>query len=209
MTEEKEMMGFAQLKRNGKLNGIQFDNNARTLWLAGEQIASGVLPEQDDRYRYFYELRFLDDFPQITHWAFGSAWTQQVMLKRPEQSDGDTLRGQIFFASEEDLGMYSIERSHDPLTRLAPIVNVPLPKLFSQALNLPLRIVLAQMVTQALDDELPYDQWQLVTSLLPRDNVVDVLTTDMVGTYGFRLKYLPLDLRQALCELQNISLGGK
>lgn len=210
MTDKQEMMGFAQLKRNGKPNGIAFGkDHARTLCLAGEEITNGVLPEQDDLYRYFYELRFLDDFPQITHWAFGTAWTQQVLLKRPEESDGNELRGQILFASEEDVGIYSVERSHDPLTRLAPIVNMPLPKLFPLALNLPLRVALAQMLTQALDDELPYDQWQLVTSLLPRDDVADVLTTDMVATYGFRLKHLPDDLRQALCDLQNISSGGK
>ncbi|MBT7071952.1 MAG: hypothetical protein HN855_07535 [Anaerolineae bacterium] len=205
MTNDNQDLAFAQIKRAGKPHGIAFErDDGRTLWLADKQTATGVLPAQDDLYTYFYELRFLDDFPQITHWTFGSAWTQQVMLQRPEQVDGDELRGRMFFASEDDLGIYKVERSYDLSMRNAPQVYVPLPKLFQQVLNIPLQIVLAQMVTKALDDELPYDQWHVVSSLLLRDEVVDIFTTDMAATYGFQIKALPNDLRQALCELQSL-----
>ncbi len=206
MNEHNQDLGFAQQKRPGKKHGITFDpDGTRKLWLADMQIATGVLPEQDDRYKYFYRLRFLDDFPEITHWAIGSAWTQRVMMQRPEQVESDELRGRIYFASEDDLGIYRIERSYETLMSNAPIVHAPLPKLFPSALNIPLQIVIAQMVTKALDDDLPYNQWHTVTSVLLREEVADVISTDMISTYGFRFKTLPVDLRHALCELQGIT----
>jgi hypothetical protein len=60
------------------------------------------------------------------------------------------------------------------------------------------------MAFAALDDDLPYDQWHFVTSLLQRDEVADVLATDMAACYGFRIKGVANDLRQALCDLQGI-----
>jgi hypothetical protein len=84
---------------------------------------------------------------------------------------------------------------------------VPLPKLFNQPLNIPLRVVIAQMLTAALDDDMPYEQWYLVTSLLARAEVEEVFTTDMAATYGFQIKALGNDLRQALCDLQGIRQG--
>lgn len=207
MTQPLNTLGFAQLKKNRKPNGIAFDGDgSRTLWLADQQIAGGVLPDKFDLYSYFYELRFLEDFPEIEQWTFGAAWTQKVMIEEPKTRQGELI-GNAYFASEDDLGIYIIEQGHDPLMKFAPVVQTPLPKLFNQPLNIPLRIVIAQMVTKALDDELSYGEWYPVTSLLPHDDVAAVLTTDMVSTYGFQIKALGNNLRQALCDLQSISQG--
>lgn len=201
----KEKLGFAHLKKNRK-NGILFEKDRRTLWFKDQRIATGVLPGRIDPHPYFYELRFLDDFSEITEWAFGSAWTQQVMIGQPKVSQGELL-GKFYFASEDDRGIYIIEQGHEPLKKFSPIIQTPLPSLFNHPLNIPLRIVIAQMLIAALDDEMPYDQWIPVTSLVRRDDVADLFVTDMVSTYGFQIKALGNDLRQALCDLQNIQLS--
>jgi hypothetical protein len=199
-----DQMGFAQRKRDDKPNGILFaKDGTRTLWLNNEQIAQGILPEKITLRGYFYDLRFLDDFPQITHWAFGDAWTQKILLKKPRQMHTE-LVGNLLFGSEDDLGTYIIERSYEDMLKRAPLVQTPLPTLFNVPLNLPLRIVIAKMVLTALDDDLPYEQWHFVTSLLPREEVAKIFTEDMSGTHGFRIKGVANNLRQALCELQGI-----
>ncbi len=203
-SKRKENLGFAQQKRERKSNGILFaKDGTRTLWAGGEKLALGVLAENFGSYDYFYNLRFLNDFPEITHWAFGDAWTQQVMLKTPRRIF-DEVVGTILFGNKEDQGAYIIEVSYDDAHQRAPIIQTPLPNLFNKPLNLPLRIVIAKMALAALDDDLPYNQWHFVTSLLPREEVPDALTTDMASTYGFRIKGVANDLRQALCELQGI-----
>ena len=207
MMNNKTMLGFAQIKRAGSPNGILFhEDETRTLWLEDEKIATGVLSGGIDLYTYYYELRFLEDFPEIAEWAIGSAWTQQVKIEQPGASQGE-LVGKLFFASEDDRGIYIVERGHDPMKKFAPVIQVPLPGLFNVPLNIPLRILLAQMLVAALDDDMPYDEWIPVTSLVRRDDVADLFVTDMAGAYGFQIKALGNDLRRALCDLQNIQQG--
>ena len=172
-----------------------------TTWQWGflPQHPSPYIPRAND----LHNLRFLDDFPEITHWAFGDAWTQQIMLKAPRRIH-DELMGILLFGSEEDQGAYIIEVSYEDAYKRSPVVQTPLPRLFNKPLNLPLRIVIAKMALAALDDDLPYEQWHFVTSLLPREEVAEVFTRDMATTYGFRIKGVANDLRQALCELQGI-----
>ena len=117
------------------------------------------------------------------------------------------MLGKFFFASEDDRGIYIIEPGHDPAKKFTPIVQTPLPNLFNHPLNIPLRIVIAQMLIAALDDDMPYDQWIPITSLVRREDVADLFVTDMVSAYGFQIKALGNDLRQALCDLQNIQQG--
>ena len=63
-TDEK--LGFAQRKRDDKANGILFaEDGARTLWLKNEQIAQGVLKDEFTLRDYYYNLHFLNDFPEI------------------------------------------------------------------------------------------------------------------------------------------------
>ena len=201
----KEKLGFAHLMKNRK-NGILFEKDQRTLWFKDQQIATGVLPGRINPYTYYYKLRFLDDFPEITEWAFGSAWTQQVMIGKPRSDQGELL-GKFYFASEDDRGIYIIEPRHEPLKAFAPLVQTPLPGLFNHPLNIPLRIVIAQMLIAALDDEIPYDQWIPVTSLVRREDVANLFVTDMINAYGFQIKALDNNLRLALCDLQNIQEG--
>ena len=204
-TTKTELMGFAQIKKENKPSGILFDpkDGTRTLWLNNKKIVQGILTDALTPHDYNYNLRFLDDFPDVTHWAFGSAWTQKIMLKKPRQMHTE-LVGTLLFGSEEDQGSYIIERSYDDTLKRAPLVQTPLPALFNSPLNLPLRIVIAKMILAALDDDLPYGQWHFATSLLPREEVAEVFARNMAATYGFQIKGVENDLRQALCELQGI-----
>ena len=207
----EERFGFAQLEKDG--NGIAFQDGKRVLLLRGQVVAEGAWRESADPRDYFYHLRFLDDFPQITHWAFGDAWTGPIRIERPRRTDADTLEGLVYFGDEDDFGVYRIERAYDSPVRAVdvseqrlppPWVTAPLPRLFDVPLNLPLRLIVARAVTAALDDNWPYGQWHTVSSAVEREHVPQVLTQDVGATYGFRLKGIPTDLREALCVLQGL-----
>lgn len=203
-------IGFGQLKKDTP-NGITFENGRRRLYLRDQVLAEGQLPGDFTPWDYFYNLRFLQDFPGITHWAFGDAWTQRLKITRPKRR-GDQLEGWVFFGDEEQRGLYIIERAFDqyPLAQAPdemrlppPWVTTPLPPLFDVPLNIPLRLIVAKAVTAALDDDWPYDQWELVTSALAPEEVPQVFVTD-IGIFGFRVRGLDTDLRRALCTLQGI-----
>ena len=128
----------------------------------------------------------MDDFPQVSHWAFGDAWTQRVLIRKPDNISGD-LVGTICFASEDDTGAYIIERNYGSVGMdTAPIIQVPMPSLFRIPMNLPLRIILAKMIFWALDDDMPFNQWHFVTSLVSRDEVSSVFAPGIVAAHGFQ-----------------------
>ena len=200
----KQRLGFGNLKKQSS-NGIEFGpDGERCLYSKEKLVARGVLDEVPPPRDYFYNLRFLDDFPQVTHWAFGDAWTQQVLIHKPKAQDSDTLWGQIHFASEEDTGVYVIERSYE--TPPAPYITVPMPAQFDVSINFPLKLVLARLLLQALDDNAVYDRWYFVTSLVESKDVPTVLVKDVRTTYGFRFKNTPVDLRSALCDWQGLRI---
>jgi len=208
-----ETIGFGNLKQDAP-NGIAFRGGQRALYFGGQVVGTGVLGGEFDPYDYFYHLRFLEDFPAVRWWAFGDAWTQRIMVKPSRGEGADILTGLVHFGDEEDAGLYVIERAYDPYPPRAlapgeqwifpPWVQAPLPGSFDAALNLPLRLLVARAVTAALDDNWPYDQWMTVTSVLDRIQAPQVITADVGLAYGFRIKGLPTDLRQALCELQGL-----
>ncbi|RME87979.1 MAG: hypothetical protein D6770_08035 [Anaerolineae bacterium] len=205
------IIGFGNLRKDAP-NGIEFVNGKRLLYYRGEVAAEGVLDEKIAPRDYFYRLRFLDDFPEVSHWAFGDAWTQRLRIGRPQRVDADTLEGVVWFGDEDQVAVYRIERAYDvhgaraphEMRPSAPWVTAPLPPLFDVPLNLPLRLIVGRAATAALDDDWPYETWQVVTSLVAREHVPAVLTTDIASTYGFRLRGLPMDLRRALCEVQGV-----
>lgn len=207
-----ETIGFGNLRKDN-LNGIEFQDGTRVLYFQGKVVARGALKDTLAPRDYFYHLRFLDDFPQVRLWAFGDAWTQRIKVEKPKRS-GDELSGWVCFGSDDERGFYSIERAYDPYPPRAlapgeqwifpPWVNAPLPPRFDVPLNLPLQLIVARAVTAALDDNWPYDQWLTVTSTLERDQVPHVLAQDVALSYGFRLRGVPLDLRQALCDYQGL-----
>lgn len=204
-------LGFANLKKNGH-NGILFDGSIRRMFVMGQEVARGILKEEVSPREYFYHLRFVEDFPEVTHWAFGDTWTQRVRLEAPFLVRQDEVIGKICFASEEDTGIYLIERGYE-LTRSrtdahswypVPVVDVSLPRYNNNPLNLPLRLILAKAALDALDDAWPYGQWQFVSSLIEAQAVAKVIVEDLPGTYGFRLKGLDANLRAALCDMQGL-----
>lgn len=207
-----DTIGFGNLKKSS-LNGIEFAHGRRLLYFQGQVAAEGVLKEAFQPRRYFYALRFLDDFPQVLWWAFGDAWTQRIMIEPPRRDAAGGLSGFIFFGDQASRGIYIIENAHDPYPPRAvepgahgfpPWVHTPLPPLFDVPLNLPLRLVIARAVLGALSGDFPYHHWQTVTSVVERGHVPQILTTDLARDCGFRIKALPVDLRQALCELQGL-----
>jgi len=208
-----ETIGFGNLKKTSP-NGIEFQDGKRTLYFQGQAVAQGKLGGSFAPRDYFYNLRFLDDFPHIALWAFGDAWTQRLKVGRPKVDNEDELSGLVYFGDEDSKAVYVISRAYDvyPVRAIdpgesfstPPWVQAPLPPLFDVGLNIPLRLIVARAVLAALDDNWPYDQWQVVTSVLERGQVPEVLASDVALTYGFRLRGVPMDLRQALCEFQGL-----
>jgi len=208
-----EPIGFGNVKKNTP-NGIEFSDGGRALYFQGKRIADGALREDISPRDYFYGLRFLDDFPQVASWAFGDAWTQRIMVRRPKRDSMDSMWGEVYFGDEENRGMYVIERAYDPYPPrpidvgedylFPPWVQTPLPPRFNVTLNIPLQLVVARAVLSALDDNFPYEQWQFVTSVVEREHVPQVIVEDIALAYRFRIKALPLNLRLALCDLQSI-----
>ncbi|MEP0805687.1 MAG: hypothetical protein HRF47_09370 [Chloroflexota bacterium] len=211
-------IGFGNLKKKFSSgvefkNGIEFRDGKRFLHFMDQVVAEGVLPGEQEPREYFYNLRFLEDFPQIEHWAFGDAWTQRIKIGRPKRRD-DELEGWVYFGDDDSRSLYIITRAYDPYPVRAvapgedfsypPYVWAPLPPLFDVSLNFPLRLIVARAVLAALDDNWPYDQWQVVTSVVEREHVRDVIVPDVALAYGFRLRNTPLDLRQALCDFQGL-----
>jgi len=204
-------LGFAHVKRNGS-SGIVFEGSVRRMYVMGKEVARGTLDGEIPVREYFYHLRFLEDFPEITHWAFGDAWTQRVRIDEPFIRRQDEVIGRVRFASEEDSGVYIIERGYE-LSRSnedgnvwypTPVVQVPMPRFNSNPLNIPLRLLLAKAVLDGLEDNCPYGEWQFVTSVIPAETVSTVWVEDLPATYGFRLKGIGTNLRAALCDLQGL-----
>ncbi len=198
-----EIYAFANLlNKHYPKNGIRFQpDGVRVLVVEGQDIARGALPGSIPQRDYFYNLRFLDDFPQVTHWAFGDAWTQRVKIAPPRYRAHE-WDGFMYFASEEDAGMYVVEQSFE--TPPAPYITLPMPDNFRVPINFGLKVTLARMLLAALDDDLPYDQWHIVTSLVERQDVPRVLAQDVRTTWGFIFRNTPTDLRQALCDWQGL-----
>ncbi len=198
-----EIYAFANLlNEDYPKNGIRFrPDGGRDLVVEGRAVDQGMLPNAILPRAYFYHLRFLDDFPQVTHWAFGDAWTQRVKIAPPRHRSG-VWDGLMYFASDEDAGAYVVERSYE--TPPAPYVTVPMPTHFRVPINFGLKVALARMLLAALDDDLPYDRWHTVTSLVRCADVPRVLAQDVRTAWGFRFKNTPTDLRRTLCEWQGL-----
>jgi hypothetical protein len=83
-------------------------------------------------------------------------------------------------------------------------IDAPLPPLETQAINLPLRVTLGNLILKTITGEKQRDQWQFVSSLVERDVLAEAFPTELDGL-GWRLHNVPMPLRNALCHLQGLS----
>lgn len=178
-------------------------------------------------WEYWYNLEFVNSFPQVTHWWFGDAWTGIVRIWEPEaagrdpESGAPMLSGWIAFGSGSAIDTDSADMDGVPalpwtvvLTN-PPRVNIPLPPMSASLANLPLQLLLAEKVIEVLStlvertgylDGMPGDASPgievALTSLVNREELKRAFPTE----FGpWRLDRLPdLTPREALCRVQGL-----
>jgi hypothetical protein len=179
-------------------SGIEWLPGQAKLYQFGRPIAT-ARHDTPSPYAFWHNLAFAECFPEVTHWWLRSAWTQALRLTRLQglMDDGAAWGWMQFVDDQTPAQMYTITES-DP-----PVVAVPFPPNENQPLNLPLRLALARLAVGLLHDDVVPDEWLLVTSLVPRDELRDVFSTELSTIWVLEgLETMPL--RQALCQLQGL-----
>jgi hypothetical protein len=153
--------------------------------------------------KFWYELEFMKHFPQVLYWYFGSSWTGRVRVSAPlsplEDTQGTFVTGFMQFVDEQsDALPYSIGLTN-------PVeVYTPLPPLIDSrvsALNLPLRLRLGELVTLLTTGDILADEWLVVTSLVERSELPDLLsTTATTAGRNWIIEQLPYSPRELLAE---------
>jgi hypothetical protein len=153
--------------------------------------------------KFWYELEFVKHFPQMLYWYFGSSWTGKVRVSAPlsplEDTQGTFVTGFMQFVDEQtDALPYSIGLTN-------PVeVYTPLPPLIDSrvsALNLPLRLRLGELVTLLTTGDILADEWLVVTSLVERSELPDLLsTTATTAGRNWIIEQLPYSPRELLAE---------
>jgi hypothetical protein len=153
--------------------------------------------------KFWYELEFIGHFPQVDYWYFGSSWTGRVRVSAPlsplEDTQGTFVTGFMQFVDEQtDALPYSIGLTN-------PVeVYTPLPPLIDSrvsALNLPLRLRLGELVTLLTTGDILADEWLVVTSLVERSELPDLLsTTATTAGRNWIIEQLPYSPRELLAE---------
>ena len=196
------MMACGHVYNSQTKTGIELVNLATTkpatstrakLWQTGQLLAeasvelppasaststSASASTSTTKWDFWYNLEFARVFPQVSHWWFGSAWTQRVRVSAPTGIlDDDTVTGLMQFVDDEQPGTLWTMTPSDPV-----LIYTPMPTFDVNPLNLPLRLRLAELVIAMLEGDIKSDEWQLVTSLVHRDELEARLPTDPAGT---------------------------
>lgn len=177
------------------------------LWQTGELVGEVELAVGTSRWEVWYKLLFCELFPQVTHWWFGSAWTQRVRLSGIAGTlADDSVTGLMQFVSEE--------QSATPwtVTPGSPVrVYTPLPPFDIHPLNFPLRLRLAQLVLDLIGGEIAADKWLVVTSLVTPPELAYYLPLTSGGKLAgenWQLDDPRLEagesLREIFCRLQGL-----
>jgi hypothetical protein len=84
------------------------------------------------------------------------------------------------------------------------VIATPYPPNEVQPVNLPLRLALSRLVSGVITGDIEPDQWNLVTSLVQRDELEIVYPVSR-ASLSWQLEGILKSLREALCCLQGIS----
>jgi hypothetical protein len=180
--------------------GIEWRPKIVRLWDRGEVILE-TAHKTTSAHHFWYDLAFVECFPEIGHWWFRSAWTQRVRLTKAQgKLSADTVWGYMQFVDAQQPGQMWTVTEGD-----IPIIDTPYPPHETQPVNLPLRLALANLVSGTLTDEVVPDRWMLITSLVERDQL-DLTFPVTRNGLPFRLQGVATSLREALCGLQGIQV---
>lgn len=170
-------------------HGIEWNENEARLWQDGSVIARAA-HNADSARAYWYSFAFARDFPQVTHWWFGSSWTQAVRVSLPQgMLASQTSFGTIQFMHEtQPRDLWTVYRD------TVSAISVPAPPFEAQnfAANVPLHRQLMQMVVAMLLGNVQHDQWYTVSSLVAAKRLPAILDRSYHRTWRAERYYLPL-----------------
>jgi len=161
-------------------SGVKWTPETLELWLRGERldVAEVATATALDCWR---DLAFVRAFPTVTHWWFGSLWTQRVRATQTaRRSDGARL-----------VWLQAVQEDADELPWVVledGTASGPLPELSGGAVNVPLRARLGHLARLVLTGNIAIGQWAAVTSLVAAAELPallsDELRGDMLRTMG-------------------------
>jgi len=193
---EKMAPGHVYQARLG--TGIEWKPKAVSLWAGGEKVRTAQHTTKSP-WEYWYSLAFAESFPDVTHWWFRSAWTQNVRLTGILGAlDTNTVWGFMQFVEAElPAQMWSMSQGE------RPEIAASYPPNEAQPVNLPLRLALARLVAGVVADEVQSDHWMLVTSLVQRD-VLSQTFPGRADALPWMLENVPGSVRAEFCRLQGL-----
>jgi hypothetical protein len=151
-------------------SGIKWTPEALELWLKGERLDVAEVATESPA-ACWQDLAFLAAFPTISHWWFGSPWTQRVRAtataRRPDGSRAVWLQ-----AVQEDADelLWAVQADGT--------ADGPLPEYAGGPANVPLRLRLGQLARLVLAGEIAVEQWAAVTSLVAAAELHTLLAGD-------------------------------
>lgn len=154
-------------------SGIKWTPETLELWLRGERldVAEVATATALDCWR---DLAFVRAFPTVTHWWFGSLWTQRVRATQTATRD-DGARLVWLQAVQEDADELPWVVLEDGTA------TGPLPELSGGAVNVPLRVRLGHLARLVLTGNIAIGQWAAVTSLVTAAELPALLTDELRG----------------------------
>ncbi len=151
-------------------SGIRWSPSALELWVRGERLDVAEV-ETNSPVSCWGNLTFVDAFPTVSHWWFGSSWTQRVRVtttaRLPDRS------GLVWLQAVQEDG------DELPWSVLPDgTADGVLPEYSGGPANLPLRLRLGQLARLVLAGEIAAGQWAAVTSLVAARELHTLVTIE-------------------------------
>src|SRR6266542_4458762 len=150
--------------------GIKWTPEALELWLRGERLDVAEVATESPA-ACWGDLAFASAFPTVTHWWFGSLWTQRVRATATaRQPDGSRV-----------VWLQAVYEDADELPWIVQADGTaggPLPEYAGGPANLPLRLRLGQLARLVLAGEIAAGQWAAVTSLVAAGELPALVASD-------------------------------
>lgn len=139
-------------------SGIVWNPTTLELWLHGARrdVADHATATAED---CWHDLAFVAAFPTVTHWWFGSSWTQRVRATQTARRP-DGTRLVWFQAVQEDADELLWAVAADDTA------SGPLPEYAGGAINVVLHARLGMLARLVLAGQIAVAQWAVVTSLV-------------------------------------------
>ena len=185
--------------------GIEWTPTHVRLWEGGV-VTESAQHNTRSPWDYWYSLAYRESFPKVTHWWSQSIWTGEVAVSLPTDmfADRERVTGWMRFnIHESDSVPWTMEAG------TPPIVRAPYPPNHDHPGNIILRVTLAHLIVQVVQDNLAPNTWYGVSSLAARDDLpmlLPITHEEAEQNFGgaWRIADGPLiiqqPLRTAMCE---------